>query len=194
MKDTNVSLSLPFGSFQTVQSTMSHPSWLRSCLWIAALLGSLASCTKSEPPPRSRDDIFQDRRSLPAVWLTVKSHKRIIAPTGQALFTLDPETGEMVWPALFCANLNCPGKRDGEPLLFIEPDTNCTCPRCSSNRWVRPYLLPETAEMMKQLDSEHQKRAEYERANRVAPTLNNPSPPPSSGGPQPTKADPASRL
>jgi len=169
---------------------MSHFPWRRSCFWVAVLLGGLASCSKSEPPPRSRDEIFQDRRSLPTVWLTAKSHKRILLPTGQGLFTIDPETGEMLWPAHFCANPNCPGKRDGEPLLFIEPDTNLACPRCTSKRWVRPYVLPESAEKLKQLDAEHQKRGEYERINRVAPTQ---SPPPASEGPQPTKADPASQ-
>jgi hypothetical protein len=185
-----------------------YPRWLRSCLWVAVLLGGLTSCgKKDDPPPRSRDEIFLQRLELPAVYLTAKSHKRIIERAGLPLFTKDPETGEVVWPALCCTNPDCPGRRDGEPLLFIEPDADYACPQCAVKRnlaaeteavrqqyinWVRPYVLPETAEKLKQLDAELQRRVEYERIMRVAPTPNKP-PPPLTGGPQPTKADPASR-
>jgi hypothetical protein len=172
-----------------------------------ALLGCLASCSKKEEPvPRSRDEIFKQRLTLPALYLTAPSHKRIIAPAGLALFTKDKETGEMIWPALYCTNPDCPGRREGEPLLFIEPDAGFACPQCVAKRnratesaevrqqyinWVRPYVLPETAKKLKELDAELQNRIEYERLHRVAPILENPHP--IHGGPQPTKADPATR-
>jgi hypothetical protein len=186
---------------------MSYRRWLRSALWIGILLGGLPSCSKEDPLPRSRDEIFRQRMELPAVYLTAKSHTRITAPAGRGMFFVDPETGEKCWPALFCTNPGCPGRRDGEPLLFIEPDANYACPRCAAIRkvaaeteadrqqyinWVRPYVLPETAEKLKQLDAELQKRVEYERIVPVAGTLDK-QPAPSSDGPQPTKADPALR-
>jgi hypothetical protein len=186
---------------------MSHLRRLRCCLWLAVVLGGLASCSKPEAPaPRPRDAIFKDRLALPAVYLTAKSHKRIVESAGLPLFSSDPETGEMIWPALYCTNPDCPGRREGEPLLFIEPDADYACPQCAAKRnraaeteavrqqylnWVHPYVLPETAEKVKQLDAELQKRAEYERTHRVAPVVDrHPLP---AGGQQPTKADPATR-
>ena len=163
------------------------------------------------------------------MYLATKSHKQVIAPGGRGVF-IDPETGEVCWPALVCNNPNCPGRRNGEPFLFCEadpgvyvksgktlgydmaasqaaPHLGTGCPRCAANRnfatetaevrkqyinWVQPYVLPETAEKMKQLDAELQKRAAYDRTQRVAPSQDR-HPPPASGGPQPTRADPASR-
>jgi hypothetical protein len=201
-----------------------------SLLLIAIALGCLPSCSKQEPPPRSRDEIFRERMELPALYITAKSHKQVTAPAGKGMF-IDAETGELCWHALACTNPDCPGRQDGEPYLFIEPDqgfyiksdktvgynlaaaraaqwSDGTCPKCATIRnraaespevrqryvnWARPYVLPETAERMKALDEELKRCITYERTQWVAPDPGNRKPPQSSGGPQPTKADPASR-
>jgi len=201
-----------------------------SLLLIAIGLGCFPSCSRQEPPPRSRDEIFLDRMKLPAVYFTAKSHKRVIAPAGNGMF-LDAESGELCWPALACTNPDCPGRQNGEPYLFIEPDvgfyiksdktvdynaaaalaaprSDGTCPKCAAKRnratesqevrqryinWARPYVLPETAEKLKALDEELKRCIAYERTQRVAKDPNAAKPPESSGGPQPTKANPASR-
>ena len=178
-------------------------------MWIVAVLGGLVSChKKEEPAPRSRREIYKQVLELPAVYLTEKTHKRVIAPTGRGLFWVDAETGETCWPALYCTNPDCPGRREGEPLLFIEPDANHACPHCMAKRklateppavrqqyinWVQTYVLPETAEKLKPLDAERQKLIARERSKRLASLILNKPPPISTGGPQPTKADPASR-
>ena len=201
-----------------------------SLLLIAIAFGCFTSCGKEEPLPRSRDAIFLERMKLPALYMTAKSHKRIIAPAGNGMF-LDKETGELCWPALACTNPDCPGRQDGELYLFIEPDqgfyiksdktlgynaaaaraapwSDGTCPKCATTRnratesnevrqryvnWARPYVLPDTAEKLKTLDEELKQCIAYERTQRVATDSGNIKPPPPSGGPQPTKADPASR-
>ncbi len=201
---------------------MACPPRLGSCLWLAVVLGGLASCSKQEEAvPRSRTDLHKDELALQAVYLTEKTHKRIIAPMSQGLFSIDPESGEVMWPAYCCTNPDCPGRQEGEPLLFIEPDTkllqearppgtniSCLCPRCLAKRnlateskevrqqyinWVRPYVLPETAEKMKQIEAERKRRIAFERTLRKAPQREKSSSPASSGGPQPTRADPSTR-
>ena len=188
---------------------MLHTRRARWYLWIVVVLGGLASChKKEEPAPRTRTEIFKQGLELPGVYLTEKTHKRVIAPTRFGLPFVDPESGETCWPALYCTNPDCPGRREGEPLLFIKTDANYACPHCIAKRklaaeteavrqqyanWVRPYVLPETAEKLKQLDAERQKRIAKERTRRLAPVILNKPPAISTGGPQPTKADPASR-
>lgn len=176
-------------------------------LLVVSALGVFTSCGRKPPPPRTRDEIFRDRVSLPAVYLTVKTHTRVLAPGGKGAF-IDQETGELCWPALACTNPNCPGKGKDEPYLFIDPDPGVfvkpdgtlgydlamakaskadgTCPKCAANRnfanetnedrqryinWVRPYVLPETAQRQKALDEELQKRIIYERTLLKAPEL-----------------------
>jgi hypothetical protein len=77
---------------------------------------------RKEPVPRTRDEIFAERQSLPTIYITEKSHRRFTAPVSKALH-VDPETKELAWPALACHNPDCPGREaDGTPYLFIEPD------------------------------------------------------------------------
>jgi hypothetical protein len=98
---------------------------IHRCAWAAiaaGLLCALASCSEP-PPPRSREEIFRQRMELPALYLTAKTHKRVIAPMSRGIFE-DPDSGETCWPALACTRPDCPGRgADGEPYLFIEPDT-----------------------------------------------------------------------
>jgi hypothetical protein len=207
---------------------MSKRCWANRLLPIAAALPLLASCSKSEPPPPSRDEIFQERLALPAVYFTAKTHKRVIAPASKGLF-IDEQTGEVCWPALACHNPDCPGRKGDEPLLFIEPDAGvyakpdgtigydraraakqsvvAGCPECLKKRnlsaetpeqraryisWVKPYVLPETAARLAELDELLQRRIALDRHKRVAVPFTEKEPPPDDG-PQPTPANPATR-
>jgi hypothetical protein len=70
----------------------------------------------------SLDKVFQERMELPRLYLTAKSHKRVIAPTSKSVF-VDKATGEVCWPALVCVSPDCPGRAaNGDPYIFIEPD------------------------------------------------------------------------
>lgn len=91
-------------------------------LW-AVGLGGLCGCGRpASPPPRTRQEIFTERRSLPALFLTEQTRRRVIAPGDQIVF-VDPESGEMCWRAMACRAPNCPGKGpNGEPFLCIEAD------------------------------------------------------------------------
>jgi hypothetical protein len=194
--------------------------WIVNVLLALIVPALLASCSKQEEAPRTRDQIFQAKLELPALYLTTGTHKRVIAPANKHVF-IDPESGEPCMPALACNNPDCPAFKDGKPFVFIEdinlfvkPDktlghkpkfslTALDCPECLKTRhldtekpeeqqryhaWVHPYVLPETAEKMKVLDEEFQRRILYERSHQraVAPAV-------PVGGPQPTRADPASR-
>ena len=97
-----------------------------SSFWVRRLLPGcliclLCACSKEPPPPLSRDEIFRQRLELPALYLTAKTHKRVIAPMSKGMF-VDADTGEICWPALACNNPDCPGRKAGEPFVFIEPD------------------------------------------------------------------------
>ncbi|MHC4179350.1 MAG: hypothetical protein ACYSWU_17695 [Planctomycetota bacterium] len=99
---------------------MSRRRWFSRALLIIGSLCLPASCGK-ETPPRSRDEIFRERLKLPALYFTAKTHKRVMAPMSRGMF-VDEQTGEICWPALACNNPECPGRKEDEPLLFIEPD------------------------------------------------------------------------
>lgn len=88
----------------------------------AGVLGLLlASCAKEPPPPRTRDEIFQEKIGLPALYLGAQTHREVIAPMSKGLH-VDAQSGEVMWPALECGNPDCPGRVDGKPFIFIEPD------------------------------------------------------------------------
>lgn len=95
----------------------------RSSLILCYVALSVVGCNRSEPPPaRARDEIFREETALPAVYMTGKSRKRVIAPRSRGAF-VDEQTGELCWPALACQRPECPGRgSDGEPYLFISPD------------------------------------------------------------------------
>ena len=203
--------------------------WLICALLVAGPLCLLVSC-KKETPPRTREEIFQERMALPARYFSAKTHQRVIAPAGKGIF-VDEETGEICWPALVCNNPDCPGRQGDEPLLFIEPDSAYyvkpdgtvgydaarakaerhragPCPECARKRdprtetaeqrqryidWVKPYVLPDTAARMKQLDEEFQRRIRMERSQRTAFPIGEGKSTSADEGPQPTPADPSTR-
>jgi hypothetical protein len=84
----------------------------------------------TSPEPRSQDEIFLKRESLPALFLTAQSRKRITAP-GNKQFFIDKESKEICWRAMTCFNPKCPALKTGgklpifinpNPSVFIKPD------------------------------------------------------------------------
>ena len=151
------------------------------------------------PPPRSSDEIFAERESLPALFLAGKLEKRITAP-GDKRYFLNAESKEIYWRAMTCKNPKCPAVKDGgKPSIFINPNPAVVlhpdgtlghyperaakaaeagpivaCPECLKTRdvatesietkeiylsYVRPYILPETAKRLKELDNEQKSRS-----------------------------------
>lgn len=89
------------------------------------ILAAVVGCGRSAPPPpRTRQEIFAERRGLPALFLGVETGRRVIAPGDRGVF-VDPESGEVCWRALACRAPNCPGRSpDGTDLLCIEADAS----------------------------------------------------------------------
>ena len=86
------------------------------------MLVTVAACSRPLPPPRSRDEIFQDRLRVPTLYISEKSGKRIVTAGGRMNF-VDQESGEVCWVAWACHAPNCPGRGPkGEPFLCIEAD------------------------------------------------------------------------
>jgi len=91
--------------------------------FLLAFGGLWIGCGGKEKP-RTRDVVFQEIQSLPTLYLTAKSQKRVEAPgtKGSGSF-VDQDTGEICWLAMECGNSNCPGRGpDGGPFMFITPD------------------------------------------------------------------------
>ena len=120
--------------------------------------------------PRSRDEIFREKGTLPRLYLTKKSHTRVLGPASKGIFT-DDKTGEECWPAMECINPDCPAAGSAEPFLFTTFDRSehNGCPACAKIRnvktetpqqkrayigYVQLYELPETKSRSKQLDDE----------------------------------------
>jgi hypothetical protein len=190
--------------------------------FVLALCALFTSCKGEPAPPRPASLITDERRSLPALYITEKTGQERILP-GNTDILVDEETGEICYRAYACTRDDCPGKDkrpDGRPFLFIHIDPTLeampdgtvnhrkvnsaaeyerlvkqygnfllpTCTECAKTRnlkteskevkqeymlSVKPYVLPETAERMKELDEEHRARIEYmkERRNRVPENL-----------------------
>ena len=127
-----------------------------------------------ETPPRSLDEISKEQMMLNRLYLTEKTHRRIIAPSNTRPF-VDKLTGENVWPACTCHNPNCPKKSiNKEPYLFVLFDRNSPpiCPACVEGfglhdaeqeelapylRWTKTYELEEKKQRVKQLDAERKR-------------------------------------
>ncbi|MCE9551974.1 MAG: HEAT repeat domain-containing protein [Planctomycetes bacterium] len=102
------------------------------CLVGIVLLNSLLGCgsqqstnlsPKSKNSPPTSDAIFQQQRQLDKLYLTERTHKRVIRSGNVSVPFVDEDTGELCWPALVCVNPDCPGKgQDGAPSLFIHND------------------------------------------------------------------------
>lgn len=126
--------------------------------------------------PRTRDEIFAERESLPQVYVGLKSQKQITAPARKGVF-VDPDTKDEFWPAIECLNPECPARQGSDPVLFAVPraEVNRGCPHCLKVRdlktetpeqkakfaaFAAPYVLPETKARNKQLDAEFQRAAD----------------------------------
>ena len=127
-----------------------------------------------ETAPRSLEEISKEQMTLNRLYLTEKTHRRIVAPSNTKPF-VDELTGENVWPACTCHNPDCPGQGTEEaPYLFILFDRNKPpiCPACVEAfqllgaeqeelapylRWTRTYELEEKTARLKQLDAERKR-------------------------------------
>jgi hypothetical protein len=129
----------------------------------------MIGCSRAQP--RSTDEIFTEKRQLPRLFLTTKTHTRVLGVKTQGMFK-DSATGEDCWPALQCTNPDCPGRKGDEPAIFICFDVSASkgCPECAKKRnfkaetnadrakylkFVEPYELPEVRERLRALDEEY---------------------------------------
>ena len=78
----------------------------------------------SAPRPKTLDELYEEERQLPALFITADSGKQIIAPGDTGVF-VDTTTGELAWRALTCTNPECPAKKPPheQPFLFIAADS-----------------------------------------------------------------------
>jgi hypothetical protein len=95
------------------------------CLVTLLSMASLVGCGSNSKPshPRTFREIDDERRALPALYVTVKG-KTSIAP-GDSLPFSDKETHDICFPAYHCLNPNCPAKdqiKDGHPFVFGHVD------------------------------------------------------------------------
>ena len=90
---------------------------------VLMLLTTAVLCGCSEPRPKTLEELYEEERQLPALFLTADSGTQITAAGDTGAF-VDEKTGEVAWRALTCTNPECPAKKsDGEqPFLFIAPD------------------------------------------------------------------------
>jgi len=97
-------------------------SFASFALLVLVACGSFVGCGRpTPPPPRSRQEIFAERRSLPALYMS-ETGRRVISSGDKVVF-VDPESGEVCWRAMACRAPNCPGRGpNGEPFLCIEGD------------------------------------------------------------------------
>lgn len=96
-------------------------AWPAAATLLVALV-VVPACSRPVPPPRSRDEIFQERLRVPTLYISETSGKRIVTEGGRMNF-VDKESGEVCWVAWACHAPNCPGRGpNGEPFLCIEAD------------------------------------------------------------------------
>lgn len=154
---------------------------MRYALICLALVGSFG-CAQRPQTPRPRDELFAEKQNLNGLFMSEKTHKRIIAPKSKGMFK-DEETGEICWAALQCVNPECPGKTPKEPYLFITSDVAKYngCPACAKKRdyakdtdaqkaanlkFIKPYDLPETEARIKEIDAEIKRSFEWEQSGK----------------------------
>lgn len=87
--------------------------------FLAPLLVVCASC--GETRPKTLDEMYEEERQLPSLFITAESGTHITAPGDTGVF-VDESTGELAWRALTCTNPACPQFSADEPFLFIAPD------------------------------------------------------------------------
>jgi hypothetical protein len=139
------------------------------------------------PEPRPTKDVALESISLNQLYLSEKTLTEVIAPA-RFMTPWDEELGERCFPALTCNKPDCPGEGKGDrPYLFIIPYSpgggggQMICPACSKgralstwteeerqeyfkNKWVQPYLLPDQAERLEQLEEEMRASARARRS------------------------------
>lgn len=137
------------------------------------------------PPPRSVKEINAERDQLNGLYLSQDEQRQMLAPRGRGPF-FDQQSGEIMWPAIECANPQCPGLASGQPAIFanvlsgvavrpdgtlykagdprspLAPGKPTGCPHCTEGS-IRPHLLPETAVRMEKLNDEHRRRLAADR-------------------------------
>jgi len=171
-------------------------TWLKFAAWVLMVcLWIFAGCGGKDKPakPRTRDQIFEDLQSLPTLYWTGKTKRKVTAPANKGQF-VDKKTGEICWRVMECGNPDCTGRgTDGKSLKFITPDLTAyvksdgsidydskkskeakkiaygACPECIKKRnlktesnsdrnkyakWVKPHVLPESAERKEELETE----------------------------------------
>lgn len=96
------------------------PSTLRFLVLIATAI-VCAGC--GETRPKTLDELYEEERQLPSVFITADSNQQVTAPGNKGVFVHE-ETGELAWRALTCTNPDCPAKKPAgeQPFLFIAPD------------------------------------------------------------------------
>jgi len=82
---------------------------------VACVMVLLAGC--GEPDVTTLKDLYNDERSLPAVYMVDGTGEQLIAAGDAGIVIHDDK---LAWPALICTNPECPA--DEDPYLFIAPD------------------------------------------------------------------------
>lgn len=143
---------------------------MRTRLGRVLLMLPLLAAVGCGKPARPRDDIFTEKINLPQLYIGLKTKKQVTAPASKGVFT-DPDTQDEFWPAMECANPNCPARSGADPVLFVLPRTepHRGCPSCLKVRdlknesreqkakyegFVSLYVLPETKARVQELDEE----------------------------------------
>lgn len=90
--------------------------FLPRLLLASSLLLLTVGCAKKL---RTLEEIEADKRDIPALYITEKTNKEIMAPAGLGLH-VDAASGELCYQPHECTNPNCPGRStDGKPVLFV---------------------------------------------------------------------------
>lgn len=144
------------------------------------MLGLLFGCSNKKA--KTRDELMAEKQNLPALYLSKKTHTRVIAPKNKGFF-VDPTTQEECWLAQQCTNPDCPGRTDKEPYLVTPFDISeyNGCPACAKKRnykadspkriaenlkFIKPYDLPEVEAKAKALDEQIRLSFEAEMKGR----------------------------
>lgn len=95
------------------------------CLFAVGMICALNGCGSKPTRPRTTQDILEDRKQLPYLYLTEKTQSEVLAPLESGRVIVDPKTGEIAWQAFECNYPSCPGQgkgNNGRPFLFTWPD------------------------------------------------------------------------
>jgi len=142
--------------------------------------------TTTEPNvPRPIVEINRERGQLDILYLSADGNREFLRPKSVGPF-VDPESGQTCWPAITCLNEVCSGLSAGNSrsafpgILFhvtveangahkkgdTRPQAGLVCPACGEKERLRPYVLPETSERLKELAEEHRRRLAWVRSQR----------------------------